>query len=109
MDLRRGVVATAAPPGSFSKPRPVLVIEDAVDPATETVTVALITSDLLRRPAVRVPIAPSASTGLRIPSEVMVDIIQTLPKEKLGKMIGAIDAATLRQVDAALRLHLGLP
>lgn len=109
MDLRRGVVATAAPPGSFSKPRPVLIIEDVADPTTENVTVALITSDLLRRPAIRVPIAPSASNGLRIPSEVMIDIIQTLPKDKLGKVIGSIDALTLRQVDAALRLHLGLP
>ncbi|MDQ2949824.1 MAG: type II toxin-antitoxin system PemK/MazF family toxin [Acidobacteriota bacterium] len=109
MDLRRGVVATAAPPGSFSKPRPVLVIEDEAGSFTETVTVALITSDLLRRPAVRVPITPSASNGLRIPSEVMVDIIQTLPKQRQGRVIGNVDAVTLRQVDAALRLHLGLP
>jgi mRNA interferase MazF len=109
MDLRRGAVATAAPSGSFSKPRPVLIIEDVADFATETVTVALITSDLLRRPAIRVPITPSASNGLRIPSEVMIDIIQTLPKERLGKVIGKIDGPTLRQVDAALRLHLGLP
>ena len=44
---------------------------------------------------------PTATNGLRHPSEIMTDMIHTLPMGKVGKVIGVLDAATLLQVDAA--------
>ena len=107
MGLTRGQVVTAAPPGSFGKPRPALVIQAQLR-SEETITLALITSDLEQFQALRVPVMPTATSGLRHPSEIMTDMIHTLPVGKVGKVIGVLDAATLLQVDAALKLHLGL-
>lgn len=109
MDLRRGSIVTAAPAGSFGKPRPVLVVQAIFTEPRENIAVCFITSDLLRQPGLRVPIAPTSQNGLRIPSEVMVDMVQTVPLGRLGRVVGFMDEATMHEVDAALRLFLGLP
>jgi mRNA-degrading endonuclease toxin of MazEF toxin-antitoxin module len=38
----------------------------------------------------------------------MVDMIQTSSSGRFAKTIGTIDASTLKKVEAALSLHLGL-
>ena len=108
MGLRRGDIVTAAPPGSFGKPRPVLVLHDVSDVLDETITVALITSKLERLPALPVLVNASALNGLRLPSEVMADMIHTFPIGKIGRRIGELDPMSLRLVDNALKLHLQL-
>jgi mRNA interferase MazF len=109
MDLRRGDIVAAAPTGKFSKPRPVLVLQHEVFSALDTVLVAFITSDIEFLPGLRIAIAPSAENGLRVASEAMVDMLQAVPKARLGKVIGSLEPAILLQVDAAIRLLLGLP
>lgn len=106
--MRRGDIATVAPPREYGKPRPVLIIQSDAASAAPNIIYIPITSDLLRVPELRVPIAPSPENGLRLPSEIMVDIVQTSPREKFGKIIGHVDALTLIRVEAALSMHLGL-
>jgi mRNA interferase MazF len=106
--LKRGDIATAAPPGEFGKPRPVLIIQALTDVPPERVTVILITADLLRLPLLRIPIEPTAQNGLERSSEIAVDNIQTFSVKKLGGVVGFADALTMRLVDAAMSRHLGL-
>jgi mRNA interferase MazF len=106
--VKRGDIATAAPPGEFGKPRPVLIVQALTDVPPERVTVALITADLLRHPLLRIPIEPTIQNGLQLSSEVAVDNIQTFSVRKLGNVIGSVDALTMRLVDAAMSRHLGL-
>jgi mRNA interferase MazF len=106
--MRRGDIVTAAPPGEFGKPRPVLVVQAFTGDYTERITVALITSDLVRLPGVRIPIEPTQSNGLAKPSEVAVDNLQTFSIKKIGGVIGSLDPRTMAAVDSALRLHLAL-
>ena len=54
------------------------------------------------------PIAPSAANGLIKPSEMMVDTIQTSSLGRFGEVIGQVDTTTLRLIEAALSVHLGL-
>ena len=107
--MKRGDIVILAPPSPFNKPRPCLVVQAEVFSETETVTVALITSDLAYTTGLRVPIQPSAMNGLRKPSEIMVDNLQTTPVDRIGGVAGEAEADVMRQVDIALRLFLGLP
>ncbi len=73
-----------------------------------TVTFLPITSDLEHQPQLRVPILPAAENGLRKPSEIMVDRIQTSSVSRIGGLIGHIDTKTMKLVETALLVHLGL-
>ncbi len=104
----RGAVITVASPGDFGKPRPALVIQGQFPRDPELITVALITSDLLRVPDVRILVKPSASNGLRKESEIAVDNIQTFSRRRIRRVIGQMSPQTMAQVDAALAIFLGL-
>ncbi len=104
----RGAVITVASPGDFGKPRPALVIQGQFARDPELITVALITTDLLRVPDVRVPVKPTAVNGLRKDSEIAVDNIQTFSRRRIGAVIGRVSADVMTQVDAALAIFLGL-
>ena len=107
-EIRRGAVVTVASPGDFGKPRPALVIQGQFPRNPELITVAPITSDLLRVPYVRVLIKPTAANGLRKDSEVAVDNIQTFSRRRIGSVIGTLSSETMAKVDAALAIFLGL-
>jgi mRNA interferase MazF len=104
----RGAVITVASPGDSGKPRPALVIQGQFPPNPELITVALITSDLLRVLDVRVLVKPTAANGLRKDSEVAVDNIQTFSRRRIGSVIGRLSSEVMAQVDAALAIFLGL-
>jgi mRNA interferase MazF len=106
--ITRGAVVTVASPGEFGKPRPALVIQGQFPRNPELITVALITSDLLRVPDIRVRVKPTAANGLRKESEVAVDNIQTFSRPRIGAVIGTLSSETMARIDAALALFLGL-
>jgi mRNA interferase MazF len=107
--MKRGDIIILAPPSPFNKPRPCLIVQSEIFPETENITVALITSDPSYTSGLRIPIQPSALNGLRKPSEVMVDNLQTTPMDRIGGFAGEAEPEVMRQVDIALRLFLGLP
>jgi mRNA interferase MazF len=108
MGLKRGDIVLVAAPGEFGKPRPALIVQSDSAFPSGYVTYLPITSNLLRVPDVRIPVMPNAQNGLRLPSEVMVDMIQTSSLAKFDQTIGTIDEHTLQLVEASLSLHLGL-
>jgi len=67
-----------------------------------------LTKNLRGLPLVRVPVEPGEETGLRVPSEVQVDKAMTVPRERIGPRIGALDEGTMQRVDEALGRFLGL-
>ena len=105
--IRRGDVVTVALPGAYGKPRPALVIQSDLFDAHPSVTVLPLTSELRRLRIVRVAIQPTAENGLKKPSQVMVDKVSTIPREKIGKRLGALDDASIVAVNRALALFLG--
>jgi mRNA interferase MazF len=111
MSLRRGDLVSVAAKGPYTgKPRPALVIQ-----ATETlglrdsITICLLTTDLIDAPLFRVRIQAGSGIGLNEQSDVMADKVVTVPRDVLSaKPFGRISAADLERVDAALRFWLGL-
>jgi mRNA interferase MazF len=89
--MRRGDIATVAPPGEYGKPRPALILQSDETLSRSTLTYVPITSDLLRIPDVRVAVLPTAMNGVKRPSELMVDMIQTASVGRFGGVIGRLE------------------
>jgi len=111
MSLRRGDLVTVAARGPYtSKPRPALVIQASETlPYRDSVTVCLLTADLIDAPLFRVRVEPAAANGLAQSSDVMADKVLTVPGDVLStKAFGRLSVADLARVDTALRFWLGL-
>jgi mRNA interferase MazF len=106
--MKRGDLVTVAVSGEYGKPRPALVVQaDAFDRHPSVIVLPL-TSEMHDTPLFRVTVEAGASTGLRIPSQIMVDKATAVPRVKLGARIGRVDGATMQAVEEALRGFLGL-
>jgi len=107
--MKRGDIVTVALQGDYGKPRPALVIESDRLPATESVLICLITSTLHEdTPFRRHAVDASPSTGLRVPSHVMVDKIFAVRRTKCGPTIGELDAASMLAISRKLALVTGI-
>lgn len=106
--MRRGDLVTVAVSGDYGKPRPALVIQADVFDLHPSLIVLPLTSELHDAPLFRVSVPVGEETGLRKPSQIMVDKATTVPRIKIGPAIGRINAATMLKVDQALRGFLGL-
>ena len=103
--MRRGDIVTVALPGDYGKPRPALVIQSDLF-ETASATLLPITSHLEDLPLLRVGIGPEA--GLERPSQIQIDKAQTPRLHRIGDIIGHADDVTLRAVNRALTVFLGL-
>ena len=109
MGLKRGDIAIVAPPGNYGKPRPALVLQSDLFRETESVVVALITSDQRpEAPLFRKPLTPSDENGLRHPSDVMLDKLVSLPRGKISKSVGHLASTEMAEITASLALFLGM-
>ncbi len=106
--MRRGDLVTVALQGDFGKPRPALVIQSDQFPETHTVTVLLLSGTLIDAPLLRPTIQPSPRNGLKKPSQVQVDKVMTVKRDRIGARIGRLDDDTLVAVTRSLVLFLGL-
>ena len=66
------------------------------------------TTDPTEAPLFRLPIEPNASNGLRTPCRLMVDKITTVPRSKIGPLIGRLDDEDVLRLNRAVLLFLGL-
>ena len=105
--MKRGDLVTIAMAGDFGKPRPALVIQADQFATTATVSLLLLSGTLVDAPLIRVAVEPSAQNGLLKPSQIMVDKIMTVRREKLGAPFGRLDDETLLTVNRVLALFLG--
>jgi mRNA interferase MazF len=105
--MKRGSVVTIALSGDYGKPRPALVVQSNYFSEHPSVSVLPITSELRPTPLFRIDAEPDKNNGLRKRSQIMVDKIQTVPAETIGKVIGVLDDATMIEVNRSLALWLG--
>lgn len=111
---RRGeIYLTALDPTigrEIKKARPALVVQNDIgNEFSGTTIVSPITS------TVRMPISPvhvllsaGTQTGLSNTSAALLNQIRTVDRRRLVKRLGATDAATMRLVDEAISISLGL-
>ena len=106
--MRRGDLITVALSGDYGKPRPALVIQSDQVARTDSVLVCLLTTTLRDAPAYRISIVADDATGLREPSQIMVDKIVAVRRDRCGPPIGRVGKATLTELGRAVALMTGL-
>lgn len=94
-------------PGDFGKPRPALIVQSDLFSEAATITVLLVSSTLQDAPLLRIPVTPHEGNGLRQPSQIMVDKIMTVRRDKIGGSIGTLDSETMASVTRSLAVFLG--
>ncbi|PWW01894.1 mRNA interferase MazF [Hoeflea marina] len=98
---------TVALQGAFGKPRPALIVQADQFQDAATLTVALVSSDLIEAPLMRLSVMPTPENGLRLPSQIMIDKLMTVSRDKVGKPFGRLDDTSMLAVDRLLALFLG--
>lgn len=106
--MKRGDIVTVAASGDYGKPRPAVVVQSDWLDATDSVLVCLMTSTRRDAPVYRLDVASGPDTGLREPSQVMVEKIVALRREKCGPPIGWLDAPSLTALGRMLALMIGV-
>ena len=107
--FKRGNIVTIAVQGDFVKPRPALLIQSEMfNEAHATLTVLLISSELIDAPLFRLTIEPDQINGLTQQSQIQMDKAMTVRREKVGQIIGRVDDAMMVRVNRALALWIGL-
>lgn len=105
--LRRGDLVVAVLQGAVGKPRPMLVIQSDFFAETATITLLPVTSELIQAPLMRIPVEPSEANGLKASSQIMVDKVSTVTRDKVRQRIGRLDDETMLAVQRALAVFLG--
>ena len=109
MEIKRGDVVICAAPGDYGKPTPAVVVQsDLFNGTHSSVAVCLITTHLQDAPLFRIPVPAGRMTGLKLESQVMVDKVIAIPRNKITGRAGALAAGPLKEIDNALRLWLDL-
>ncbi|MHA6722811.1 type II toxin-antitoxin system PemK/MazF family toxin [Sphingomonas sp. RS2018] len=110
MEITRGAIVLASGPGEYtSKPRPFLIVQsDVFNPSHGSFSLCPIISHVGAEGLFRVLLEPSEQTGLIDDSEVQVDKVQTLRRNRIVRILGRAPATTMEQADQALRRWLAL-
>ena len=94
----------------IQKTRPAIIIQNDLGNRYSPVTiVAAVTSKLSGTPyPVEVVVSPTKGNGLSMRSAIELSQIRSVDRERLVRRLGTLDAATMRKVDEALKISLGL-
>jgi len=107
--VKRGDIVIVVAPGDFGKPRPAVVVQsDLFNDTHSSIVVCLLTTDVVDAPLFRVTVEPTRENGLRERSQIMVDKIVALRRDRIDRRAGALDAGTLLRVNRFLAFWLGL-
>ncbi len=106
--MKRGDLVTVSAAGDYGKPRQAVVIQSDRLDDNYSVLVCLLSSVERDAPYYRVPVAPRPATGLRHPSQIMVDKIVAMKRDKCGEPFGRLDRPTMLALNRVLALVTGI-
>ncbi|WP_346926736.1 type II toxin-antitoxin system PemK/MazF family toxin [uncultured Arthrobacter sp.] len=106
--MNRGELWTVSGGTYAPKPRTVLIIQDDLFAASESITLLPLTSQLTDAPLLRLTVEPGQLTGLESVGQIVVDKLTTVRRANLGRRVGRVDAKTMVAVEQSLAIFLGL-
>lgn len=108
--MTRGAIVVVAAKGAYTgKPRPALVVQsDLFNPTHGSITICPITSDCVDAPLFRIALPPGERTGLRRPSQIMIDKVASVPRSAVADQVGRCDETEMEAAGEALRRWLAL-
>lgn len=92
------------------KQRPVLVVQsDLLNPIHPTVIVCPLSSLVkLNVTLLRVHVAASKVSGLKVPSDILIDQLRAIDCQRLKKQLGQVSESIMRQVRDNIRVLMDL-
>jgi len=106
--VRRGDFVTVVTAGDYGKPRPAIVIQSDFLAETDSVLVCLLTTTHRDAPFYRLPVPATPDTGLRAPSQIMVDKALAIRRDRCSEPIGRADPATMLALGRLLAFVVGI-
>ena len=107
--MKRGDVAIVVVPGDYGKPRPAVVVQtDRMNSAHDSIVVCLFSTLLVDAPLFRLPIHPTAENNIELPSQIMIDKIMAVRRDRVRMVIGHLSEADIVELDRGLAFVLGL-
>ena len=107
--MKRGDLVIVSAPGDYGKPRPAVIVQsDVFNETHASIVVCLITSERQHAPLFRIDVQPSETTGLTVTSQIMVDKIVALRRERIAQQIGHLNDETMVRLNRSLALFIGL-
>jgi mRNA interferase MazF len=107
--MKRGEIWTVSGGAGYAgKPRPALILQDDRFDGTSSVTLCAFTTDPTDAQLFRLVISPDDTNGLRENCRLMADKITTVPKSRLGTLIGRLGESDMARINRAVIVFLGL-
>ena len=99
---------TVALQGDYGKPRPALIVQSDLFHAHPSVTILPVTGELRETPLFRIRLEPTPANGLQKVSQAMVDKAQSVPRERIGGVIGHVGEEDMLAISRSLAVFLGV-
>ncbi len=107
--MKRGDVVTVALQGDLGKPRPAVIVEtDLLAPARHVLICPGTSHIQQEAPNRRFMVEPTATNGLREPTQFQIDKVNFVRRDKCRTVIGCLDAEAMAGISARLIVVLGL-
>lgn len=107
--VTRGEVVIVALQGDYGKSRPALVVQsDLFNDAHASISVVPVTTTLVDAPLFRLTVEASSANGLRTLSQLMIDKLTAVRRDRIDRTVGRLDDDVMLRVNRALALWLGL-
>jgi len=106
--LRRGDIISAVISGDYGKPRPVLVVQSDRLVETGSILICPLSSTFIDAPLYRFPVPADEMTGLHVPSQIMVDKLIAVRRDRCGAHIGRVTGAVLIAVGQMIAFVTGI-
>jgi mRNA interferase MazF len=107
--MKRGDLVIVTVAGDYGKPRPAVVVQtNLVNDTHASIVVCPVTSHLQEAELFRLTITPSPDNGLQKTSQIMVDKIVAVRRDKIRERIGCLDEELMIRLNRSLAFWMGL-
>ncbi len=107
--IKRGDIVLCNLSGDYGKTRPAVVVQsDIFNPTHASVVVCPVTSFLVDSPLFRLEMSPNKKNGLLKKSQIMVDKIIAIKRDKVCEKVGVISHKEQDHLDNAIKLWLSI-
>jgi mRNA interferase MazF len=107
--VKRGDVVIVSIQGDYGKPRPAVIVQsDLFNDTHSSIILCPLTSDIQDAPLFRLTIEPNKDNGLTKQSQIMIDKVTALKRERIVQNIGHIDDDSMIKLNRSLALFLGI-
>ena len=92
----------------IQKTRPALILQNDIANRFSSITIVAAITSKFTEPHYPTEVIESAQSGLSLRSAVLLNQIHSVDRRRLAKHLGRASAATMRAVDRALQISLGM-